>query len=88
MATTNNNTPAMFIWLGGAHLGEAVRVTREAAGTPQATLAKKAGVSRKFLNELEQGKDTLRADKVFRVLRVIGLVPVLLPAAAIGSLGR
>jgi y4mF family transcriptional regulator len=38
----------------------------------QATLAMYAGVSIKFVIQLEQGKKTLRMDKVLDVLRILG----------------
>ena len=36
-------------------------------------------VSRKFLNELEHGKPSLRADKVIAVLAALSLAPVVVP---------
>jgi y4mF family transcriptional regulator len=38
----------------------------------QPQLAAKAGVGLRFIRELEQGKDTLRMDKVNQVLRLFG----------------
>lgn len=60
-------------WRSGAGLGKAVRRRREGAGLTISELARRAGVGRKFLHELEAGKDTLRADKVFDVLSALGL---------------
>ncbi len=67
-------------WRSGAALGRAVRRTRESAGLTISELARRAGVGRKFLHELEAGKDTLRADKVFDVLSVLGLELSVRPA--------
>lgn len=38
----------------------------------QPELAEKAGVGLRFIRELEQGKETLRLDKVNQVLRLFG----------------
>lgn len=38
----------------------------------QPELAKKAGVGLRFMRELEQGKQTLRLDKVNQVLQLFG----------------
>ena len=38
----------------------------------QADLARKAGVGLRFIRELEQGKSTLRIDKVNQVLQLFG----------------
>jgi y4mF family transcriptional regulator len=45
---------------------------RKAAGLTQAQLAKRAGVGLRFIRELEQGKPTVRLDKVNRVLELLG----------------
>lgn len=53
---------------------------RKKAGLTQAELASKAGVGLRFIRELEQGKKTLRIDKVNQVLILfgheLGAVPV------------
>lgn len=61
-------------------LGSAVHRTRRKAGLTISELARRAGVGRKFLRELEGGKSTLRADKVLSVLSALGLELTLLPA--------
>jgi transcriptional regulator with XRE-family HTH domain len=78
--------PDFFIWTTSAELGEAVLVARQAAGLSQAELAQRARVSRKFLSELEHGKQSLRADKVMQVLDALALVPLIVPAALTASL--
>ena len=45
---------------------------RSAAGLTQPELAEKAGVGLRFVRELEQGKETLRLDKVNQVLNLFG----------------
>lgn len=57
-----------------------VKEKRRLAGLTQPELAEKAGVGLRFIRELEQGKNTLRLDKVNQVLQLfghqIGPVPV------------
>jgi y4mF family transcriptional regulator len=45
---------------------------RKAAGLTQVELAERAGVGLRFLRELEQGKPTVRLDKVNQVLALFG----------------
>jgi y4mF family transcriptional regulator len=45
---------------------------RKAAGLTQVELANRAGVGLRFLRELEQGKPTVRMDKVNQVLALFG----------------
>jgi y4mF family transcriptional regulator len=45
---------------------------RKAAGLTQAELARRAGVGLRFVRELEQGKATVRLDKVSQVLSLFG----------------
>ena len=61
-------------------LGSAVHRRRKKAGLTISELARRAGVGRKFLHELEGGKSTLRADKVLSVLSALGLELTVLPA--------
>ena len=79
-------TSDSVVWRSGAQLGAAVRAARERMGLTQAQLARRAAVGLKFLYELESGKDTLRADKVLDVLKVLGLELVVAPRGASGVL--
>ena len=45
---------------------------RKQTNLTQQDLAEKAGVGLRFVRELEQGKQTLRIDKVNQVLRLFG----------------
>lgn len=54
------------------HLNEFIKQKRSAVKLTQPELAEKAGVGLRFLRELEQGKKTLRLDKVNQVLRLFG----------------
>jgi len=58
-----------------------VRDRRKSLGMTQPDLAEKAGTGLRFIRELEQGKKTLRMDKVNQVLALFGfeLAPVLQP---------
>ena len=49
-----------------------VKEKRNASKLTQPELAEKAGVGLRFLRELEQGKETLRLDKVNQVLQLFG----------------
>ena len=49
-----------------------VKQKRRAAGLTQPELSKKAGVGLRFVRELEQGKETLRLDKVNQILNLFG----------------
>lgn len=53
-------------------LNEFVKEKRNAAKLTQPELAEKAGVGLRFIRELEQGKETLRLDKVNQVLQLFG----------------
>jgi y4mF family transcriptional regulator len=49
-----------------------VKEKRKSVNLTQPELALKAGVGLRFIRELEQGKETLRLDKVNQVLRLFG----------------
>ena len=49
-----------------------VKEKRKAANLTQPELAEKAGVGLRFVRDLEQGKETLRLDKVNQVLQLFG----------------
>jgi y4mF family transcriptional regulator len=61
-------------------LSEFVKDKRRLTGLTQPVLAEKAGVGLRFVRELEQGKETLRLDKVNQVLKLfgyeVGAIPV------------
>ena len=54
------------------NLSEFVKSKRDLVKLTQPELAEKAGVGLRFLRELEQGKETLRLDKVNQVLQLFG----------------
>ncbi len=49
-----------------------IREKRKRANLTQPEIAEKAGVGLRFIRELEQGKVTLRMDKVNQVLKLFG----------------
>lgn len=53
-------------------LSEFVRNRRKSLGMTQPELAVKAGTGLRFIRDLEQGKKTLRMDKVNQVLALFG----------------
>jgi y4mF family transcriptional regulator len=53
-------------------LSEFVKGKRNAAKLTQPELAEKAGVGLRFIRDLEQGKETVRLDKVNQVLQLFG----------------
>lgn len=54
------------------NVSEFVKQRRNNAKLTQPELAAKAGVGLRFLRDLEQGKPTLRMDKVNQVLQLFG----------------
>ncbi|MBC7475718.1 MAG: helix-turn-helix transcriptional regulator [Candidatus Sericytochromatia bacterium] len=54
------------------NISKFLKEKRKKAGLTQPELASKAGVGLRFIRELEQGKNTLRIDKVNQVLLLFG----------------
>ncbi len=55
-----------------SHIPAFVKYRRQQAGLTQKQLADKAGVGLRFVRDLEQGKQTLRMDKINAVLTLFG----------------
>jgi y4mF family transcriptional regulator len=53
-------------------LAKEIKEMRKAAGLTQNDVSKRAGVGLRFVRELEQGKSTVRLDKVKQVLDLLG----------------
>lgn len=53
-------------------LSQFVRSRRKSANLTQVELSEKAGVGLRFIRELEQGKETLKMDKINDVLFLFG----------------
>jgi len=54
------------------NLSRVVKEKRKQFGLTQQELSEKSGVGLRFVRELEQGKNTLRMDKVNQVLALFG----------------
>jgi y4mF family transcriptional regulator len=54
------------------NLNEQIKQLRKKAGLTQVEFSKRSGVGLRFLRELEQGKATVRLDKVNKVLEFLG----------------
>jgi y4mF family transcriptional regulator len=67
--TGNKSTPLRT----PGDLGALVRQRRKALGLSQAALAEQAGVGRRFLIELEDGKATAQVGKTLQVLVMLGV---------------
>jgi len=63
--------------MDSTYIANFIKDNRNRLGLTQEQLAEKAGVGLRFLRELEQGKSTLRIDKVNQVLALFGysLIP-------------
>lgn len=59
------------------YIGNFIKDNRNRLSLTQEQLAEKAGVGLRFIREMEQGKETLRIDKVNQVLALFGyeLIP-------------
>ena len=57
-------------------IGEYVKRRRREAGLTQEEFALRSGLGLRFVRELEQGKETVRMDKVNRALSMFGMEAV------------
>jgi len=69
-----------------SNLVQFVKKRRKQLGLTQVDLADRAGVGLRFVRDLEQGKQTLRLDKVNQVLALFG--HVLAPVQKSGDLNH
>ena len=53
-----------------------IRESRKAAGLTQEEFAMRSGLGLRFVDELEQGKETVRLDKVNQALAMFGMEAV------------
>ena len=53
-------------------LGKEIKTLRKKAGLTQAEFSKRVGVGLRFVRDLEQGKPSVRLDKVNQVLEFLG----------------
>ncbi len=71
--------PQLVFLASPAELGRAVRAARLARSLTQEDLAARARVSRKFVNQLEEGKASAHLGKVLTVMMSAGLVGMVVP---------
>ena len=57
-------------------LGNYIKQQRKAAGLTQEEFALRSGLGLRFVRELEQGKETVRLDKVNQALAMFGMEAV------------
>lgn len=54
-------------------ISKTIKEERKKAGITQKDFAERSGLGLRFVRELEQGKETLRLDKVNQALRMFGM---------------
>jgi len=74
--------PQLVFLASPAELGRALRAARLARGLTQEDIAERAKVSRKFVNQLEEGKASAHLGKVLTVMMSAGLVGMAVPVEA------
>ena len=57
-------------------ISEFVKTERKKAGLTQEEFATRSGLGLRFVRELEQGKETVRLDKVNQALAMVGMEAV------------
>ena len=57
-------------------IGEYIKEKRREAGLTQAEFALRSGLGLRFIRDLEQGKETVRLDKVNQALAMFGMEAV------------
>ena len=57
-------------------IAEYIKAQRKAAGLTQEEFAARSGLGLRFIRELEQGKKTVRLDKVNQALAMFGMTAI------------
>ena len=57
-------------------IAEFIKTNRKAAGLTQKDFAMRSGLGLRFISDLEQGKETVRMDKVNEALAMFGMESV------------
>ena len=65
-----------YIIVGMNEIAEFVKKNRKAAGLTQKEFALRSGLGLRFVRDLEQGKETVRMDKVNQALAMFGMTAV------------
>lgn len=58
------------------NIAEFIKTERKKAGMTQEEFALRSGLGLRFVRELEQGKETVRMDKVNQALAMFGMVAI------------
>lgn len=66
----------VYILIMSNTIAEFIKTERKKAGLTQEEFAIRAGLGLRFVRELEQGKETVRMDKVNQALRMFGMEAV------------
>jgi y4mF family transcriptional regulator len=70
------NIPERVYYNNMNKIGEYIKQQRKEAGLTQEEFAIRAGLGLRFVRELEQGKETVRLDKVNQALSMFGMEAV------------
>ena len=68
--------PIGYIFMFMNSIADFVKKNRKAAGLTQEEFALRSGLGLRFVRELEQGKETVRMDKVNQALAMFGMTAV------------
>lgn len=68
--------PMRYRLLSMKDIGVFIKESRKAAGLTQEEFAIRAGLGLRFVRDLEQGKETVRMDKVNQALAMFGMKAV------------
>lgn len=77
METSGNTATPLATFSSTIEVGELVRSVRKIQGLTQLDVAGLAGLSNRFVIDLEKGKATLQMQKVLDVLSLLGLEVVI-----------
>ena len=69
-------TPYRVYYYNMNKIAEYIKKNRKAAGLTQEEFALRSGLGLRFVRELEQGKETVRMDKVNQALEMFGMEAV------------
>lgn len=71
-----DNRPDRVYYMRMNKIAEWIKANRKAAGLTQEEFAMRSGLGLRFVRELEQGKQTVRMDKVNQALSMFGMEAV------------
>ncbi|MGQ0545225.1 MAG: helix-turn-helix domain-containing protein [Betaproteobacteria bacterium] len=84
----SSTQPVFTLLTSPAELGMAIRQARGAMGLSLREAAERAGVGKRFVLELEQGKPSARLDKVLTLMAAVNLLAIIVPLEeAMAALG-